>query len=273
MKHDPVPQGSEAKRFPVTDFGPLEQYDRTHRLEAKRSGVQRAALKAKDWWEERIARASPHGDPPIYDPHEFSWVAGVEAEWRTIRKEVDAILPRRADMPSFHEIMKEVSTITTDDQWKTFFLFAPGMDASANQAKCPETTRILSKIPGMTTAMFSILSPHKHIPAHRGPYAGVLRYHLGLLVPEPKELCRIRIGNEVVNWEEGKSIVFDDTYNHEVWNDTDGVRVVLFVDFIRPLRGPLNPINKAMVSLGGLAPFLRKARAKQKEWEKRFYKK
>lgn len=271
MKHDPAP--SRAQPYPAPEFGPLTQYDRTHRLNPPRNGFQRAALKAKDWWEARIAAASPHGDPPIYDSSEFPWVAEVEKEWRTIRREVDAILDRRAEMPSFHEILSQVSTITTDDQWKTFFLFAPGMDASANRAKCPETTRIVRRIPGMTTAMFSILSPHKHIPAHRGPYAGVLRYHLGLLVPEPKELCRIRIGNQVVNWEEGKSIVFDDTYNHEVWNDTDGVRVVLFVDFIRPLRGPLNAVNKAMVSLGGLAPFLRKARTKQKEWEKRFYRK
>lgn len=248
-------------------------YGRTLRLKPPRNALQGYARKVQDWWEARIAAASLHGDPAIYDGRDFPWVADLERNWRLIRAEVDAIIERRAEMPSFHEILSEVSTITTDDQWKTFFLFAPGMDCAGNRARCPETTRLVQQIPGMTTAMFSILSPHKHIPAHRGPYAGVLRYHLGLVVPEPKERCRIRIGSQIRHWEEGRSIVFDDTYNHEVWNDTDGVRVVLFVDFIRPLRLPIGAVNRAMIAAGGLAPFLRAARARQKAWEKRFYRK
>ena len=96
----------------------------------------------------------------------------------------------------------------------------------------------MREIPGMTTAMFSILSPRKHILDHRGPYKGVLRYHLGLIVPEDAERCRIRVGEDVRHWEEGKSMIFDDTFNHEVWNDTDETRVVLFVDVLRPLPFP-----------------------------------
>ena len=92
----------------------------------------------------------------------------------------------------------------------------------------------------MTTAMFSILAPRKRIPPHDGPYKGVLRYHLGpAWCPEPARSCgdhawaaSSRTGSE------GGSLVFDDTYAHEAWNDTDGTRVVLFVDVIRELRGP-----------------------------------
>jgi len=84
----------------------------------------------------------------------------------------------------------------------------------------------------MKTAFFSILSPDKHIPAHKGPFNGVLRYHLELIIPEPKEKCRIRVHDQFNEWDEGKSLIFDDTYEHEVCNDTDGFRVVLFVDFI-----------------------------------------
>ena len=103
---------------------------------------------------------------------------------------------------------------------------------------CPRTAALMREIPGMTTAMFSILSPRKHILDHRGPYKGVLRYHLGLIVPRDAEACRIRVGEDIRHWEEGKSMIFDDTFNHEVWNDTDETRVVLFVDVLRPLPVP-----------------------------------
>ncbi|MDP1592511.1 MAG: aspartyl/asparaginyl beta-hydroxylase domain-containing protein, partial [Prosthecobacter sp.] len=68
-----------------------------------------------------------------------------------------------------------------------------------------------------------------------------------------------------------KAVIFDDTYNHEVWNDTDGYRVVLFVDFARPLRFPLNLLNHWIMNLASLAPFLREAKGKQKASEKKFW--
>jgi len=80
--------------------------------------------------------------------------------------------------------------------------------------------------------MFSILAPGKHIPDHCGPYKGVIRYHLGLKVPRDARQCRIRVGDEYATWAEGTSELFDDTYEHEVWNDTDEERVVLFCDVV-----------------------------------------
>ncbi|NIP29217.1 MAG: aspartyl/asparaginyl beta-hydroxylase domain-containing protein, partial [Candidatus Dadabacteria bacterium] len=71
-----------------------------------------------------------------------------------------------------------VDAITTDNNWKTYFLAGYGIESKENCKRCPETARILKKIPGMKTAFFSILSPKKHIPAHKGPFNGVLRYHL-----------------------------------------------------------------------------------------------
>ena len=122
----------------------------------------------------------------------------------------------------------------------------------------------------MTTAMFSILSPRKHILDHRGPYKGVLRYHLGLIVPRDAEACRIRVGEDVRHWEEGKSMIFDDTFNHEVWNDTDETRVVLFVDVLRPLPFPESAINRLIVKAIGLSPFVLDAKRNQEAWERRF---
>jgi beta-hydroxylase len=121
----------------------------------------------------------------------------------------------------------------------------------------------------MKTAFFSILSPGKHIPAHRGPYKGVIRVHLGLKVPGPKEQCRIRVGNDYRHWEEGEVMLFDDTHDHEVWNDTDGERVVLFLDVVRPLAPPLDRINGTVISLIGKSPFVQNAKKNQEQWERK----
>jgi aspartyl/asparaginyl beta-hydroxylase (cupin superfamily) len=249
----------------------IDLRDRTLRVRPPRGPVERTVAAIQDWIEQRVAEVSVHPDLPVYDPAWFPWVAEIEAEWRLIRAELDQVMPYRDQLPSFHAVLKEVSAITTDDQWKTFFLAGIGMDCRENAKRCPETMRLLKKIPGMRTAFFSILSPHKHIPAHRGAFNGILRFHLGLIVPEPRERVRIRIANDIWHWSEGKSLVFDDSYNHEVWNDTDGHRAVLFVDFARPLRPPYHRLNDAFLDMAVVAPFLREAGTKQKRWEKSFY--
>jgi beta-hydroxylase len=246
-------------------------HSRAHTLGPPRSRLRRFALRMQEHLEAAVVRVSQLPDTAIYDPRDFPWVARLEGEWRKIRAELDQVMVFRDRMPSFHEILKEVSNISADDTWKTFFLIGIGMDCTENAARCPQTVQLLRQVPGVTTAFFSILSPGKHVPAHRGAYNGVLRLHLGLLVPEPSERCRIRVGNEFRSWQEGKGLIFDDSFNHEVWNDTDGWRVVLFVDFARPLRQPWNWLNRRFLGLGPMAPFLREAGVKQKRWARSFY--
>ena len=246
---------------------------RKHTLTLPKSFWGRVGLALQDSLESFIARVSMNGDPHVYQSKTFPWVSELEADWRKIRAELDAVMVYRDQMPSFQDILKEVATIQTDNDWKTFFLAGIGMDCSENARRCPETMRLLGRIPGMKTAFFSILSPRKHIPAHRGAYNGVLRFHLGLLVPEPREQVRIRIANDICHWTEGKALIFDDTYNHEVWNDTEGYRVVLFVDFTRPLRQPWHWFNERLLNIGALAPFLREPGRKQTAWQKKFYRK
>jgi ornithine lipid ester-linked acyl 2-hydroxylase len=246
---------------------------RRHTLNPHRTLFDRAGIAAQTGLEWSIARVSRHGDPHIYDTRLFPWAATVESQWRLIRDELDAVMTFRDQMPSFQDILKEVSPIQSDNNWKTFFLAGIGMDCAENCQRCPETARLLVEIPGMTTAFFSILSPGKHIPAHRGAWNGILRFHLGLMVPEPRERVRIRIGNDFYSWREGEALIFDDTFNHEVWNDTDGYRVVLFVDFARPLYPPFHWLNQRLVNFSALAPFLREAGEKQKRWQDAFWKK
>ena len=217
-----------------------------------------------------IGRRSLVGDATFFPNERFPWIERIEANQDTIRGELEGVLAHREALPNFQDISKDQIEITDDDNWKTYFLYGYGFAAKLGVQTCPKTAALMREIPGMTTAMFSILSPRKHILDHRGPYKGVLRYHLGLIIPREAEACRIRVGDEIRHWEQGKSMVFDDTFNHEVWNDTDETRVVLFVDVLRPLPFPESTINRLIVKAIGLSPFIRDAKRNQEAWERRY---
>ncbi len=217
-----------------------------------------------------IGRRSLVGDETFFENARFPWIEHIEANWGVIGEELEAVLEDQAALPNFQDISKDQIEITDDDRWKTFFLYGYGFEAKLGVEMCPRTAALMREIPGMTTAMFSILSPRKHILAHRGPYKGVLRYHLGLVVPADAEACRIRVGEDVRHWEQGESMIFDDTFNHEVWNDTDETRVVLFVDVLRPLPAPWAAINRAIVKAIGYSPFVLDAKRNQEAWERRY---
>jgi aspartyl/asparaginyl beta-hydroxylase (cupin superfamily) len=196
----------------------------------------------------------PTAKVTFFNPESYPWVANVESEWKTIRKELDAVMVRRSEIPNFQDLSEKQTSLTEGDQWKTFFLYGYGLKAEENCARCPETERIVKSIPDMKSAMFSILAPKKHIPEHRGMWKGMLRYHLGLIIPGAPGSCRIRVGQEVRSWEEGKSLVFDDSHMHEAWNDSDSYRVVLFVDVLRPLVFPLSLVNRSVVWITARTP-------------------
>ena len=220
--------------------------------------------------ERYVLRSSLVPTTPFLDPALLPWTAAVERHWPEIRAELDEVLRYRDELPNFQEISVDQATITDDDRWKTFFFFGFGFKSEANCARCPRTTAALELIPGMTTAFFSILSPGKHIEAHRGPYRGVMRYHLGLRVPEPADAAGISVGGQVAHWAEGASLLFDDGYEHYAWNDTDGIRAVLFVDVVRPLRRPAADVNRAVLRAVSVSPFVRDAKRRHTAWEERF---
>jgi ornithine lipid ester-linked acyl 2-hydroxylase len=210
----------------------------------------------KEFVEKKIAESGPDGARTFFEAADFPWVAAIEAEWTKIRAELDALLLNRSQIPNFQEVSPDQARLTQGDDWKTFFLYIYGHKNKENCRKCPETVRLLQQIPGMKSAMFSILAPRKHIPGHRGPYKGVLRYHLGLIVPKPKTLCKIKVGADFGYWEEGRSLIFDDSRWHMVWNNSNFQRVVLFVDFVRPLPFPLSLINRFTIWSLGRTPFI-----------------
>ena len=216
-----------------------------------------------------LIRHSLVGVTPFLPPSAFAWVETLEANWEVIRAELDQVLKTPERIPNFQDISPDQANITRDDKWKSYFLYGYGYKMTDNCDQCPETTRIIESIPGMFTAFYSVLAPGKHIPRHRGPYRGLLRCHLALVVPRPREACWIEVGEETITWEEGRCIVFDDTYKHRVENNTEGVRVVLFLDVLRPLKFPASFVNRIMLQLIRLSPFIQDARRNQVAWEKR----
>jgi aspartyl/asparaginyl beta-hydroxylase (cupin superfamily) len=170
----------------------------------------------------------------------------LDRNYAVIREELDALLHRGDQLPRYHDLAKSETyisgTVDADKDWKVFMLSSVAGMPEANQQKCPRTTALLAPIPNVYQAFFSILDPGKSIPAHSGTYLGYLRYHLGLVVPKNNPPS-MRVKDQVHTWEEGRSILFDDSWNHEVYNRSDGLRVVLIVDFLRPLPLPLHRVN------------------------------
>jgi len=221
-------------------------------------------------FERGILRSSLVPTTPFLDPALLPWTAELEAHWRDVREELDAVMAHHDALPNFQDISTDQATITDDDRWKTFFLWGFGFKSEANCARCPRTAELLERVPGLTTAFFSILSAGKHIDAHRGPYRGLLRYHLGLRVPEPAAAAGISVGGQVAHWEEGASLLFDDGYEHFAWNDTVGFRVVLFMDVERPLRRPAAALNRAVIRTVAHSPFVTDAKRRERAWERSF---
>lgn len=211
------------------------------------------------------------GNPCVYDAAAFPWTREVERQWRTIRRELDSLLARRHELPNVQDLAVDAAAIAPPSGWKVFVLLAYGIRSQANIGLCPETWRIVRRIPGLKTAMFSVFEPGIRLPPHRGPYNGVLRLHLALLVPEPRAKQGIRIGSELRTWQEGRLLIFDDAYEHEAWNETDHPRVVLFVDFVKPLRFPASVLNWALLMLAHFTPYLREGNENLRRWERQFH--
>ena len=216
-----------------------------------------------------IASQSLIGDTPVFDKSVFPWTADFEADWKKVRAELEQVLRSRDELPSFHELSPDQYRISSGDNWKTFVFYVFGERFDPNCTRCPETARLLDRTPHIRNAWFSILAPHYRIPPHKGPTNGIIRIHLGLIVPRDSEHCRIRVDKEVFGWEEGKCVVFDDYFEHEVWNDTDEQRVVLFFDVDRPLRPLGRLLNKMLLAGIRRSPYVRDARRNMLAWEKR----
>ena len=214
-----------------------------------------------------VARSSRVGDRPVYDSALFPWVAELEARWPEIRLELEKILVRRDAIPPLASISPDHRRIAPPAKWKSFFLQGYGYRVEENIRRCPKTAAAIAAIPGLNSAFFSILDPGTHIPRHRGVTKAILTAHLGLIVPARRESCRMSLDDRILHWEEGRTLVFDDTFHHEVWNDSDQLRAVLLIQFRRPV-GLLGRLVGGLFLFGiRRSRFVQDARAQMGQWE------
>ena len=240
------------------------------------SKMKRAAIIGFGTWFVRsissfLANQSLIGDPEFFDNDVFAdETTLLEKNTDVIRKELVEVLRTREYIPAFQQVSPDQVEIAKGDNWKTFILFGFGFPAEKNCERCPETVKVLEQIPNLKNAWFSILKPGYHIPPHRGVTKGLVRIHLGLIIPDEKEKCRIRVGSQIRHWETGKCMVFDDTFDHEVWNETDQERTVLFIDVVRPLKTPGRLLNNFFLWAIRKSAYVQDGRKNTADWEEKF---
>jgi aspartyl/asparaginyl beta-hydroxylase (cupin superfamily) len=178
----------------------------------------------------------------FFDRADFPWMDAVEAATDGIRDEFIALLHAEEGFTPYIAYPPDVphnqfAELNNSPRWSAFHLYKMGKLMEENAAKCPRTMAALRDVPqpdqpGRTpSAMFSLLKPHTRIPAHNGVTNVRLVAHLALIIPEG---CGFRVGNDTRQWVPGKAWVFDDTIEHEAWNDSDKLRVVLIFDVWHP---------------------------------------
>lgn len=217
--------------------------------------------------EEQAANPDPRQQPtffwfpdlpaaPVFERAQFPWIAGLEAASGAIRAELDSLLvddlgrERVFDSAALESL--NLRGTRGAPAWNGYYFYRHGERREGNCRRCPATAQALdalplSRVPGHgPEVLFSVFAPGTHLLPHRGVTNTRLVAHLPLIVPEE---CALRVAGLEHAWREGEVVVFDDTYEHEAWNRSAGIRVVLIFDVWNP---HLTEVERA--ALAGLVP-------------------
>lgn len=184
---------------------------------------------------------------PVLTEEDYPELAILERNLQAIQEEFLQV-SKKAGLRNVSDFYKVETAIGQDENWKGFPLMIFNYKFDENVAKCPDTFAVISELPGCTSAMFSVLHPGKHILPHKGLYKGVTRCLFTIFAPE-NGLSWIKVNGRKLAFETGKCILFDETFEHEVLNESDKMRVVLYLDIYRKLPFPLNLLNKLIFTL------------------------
>lgn len=174
-----------------------------------------------------IAASSLVPNAPVLDVRDFDWTAGLRREWRAIRDEALAVTAPAGESR-----------------------IVPLLRGGETAKRCSRAAAALAEVPGLHDAAFALLAPGAHVAMRRGATKGLLTCHLGLAVPRDGG-ARMRVRDRIVRWAEGETLIFDDSYPHELWNDADAARIVLRLRFARPLRQPGRAVAEGVLRLLG----------------------
>jgi beta-hydroxylase len=185
---------------------------------------------------------------PMQDVQRFPDLKPLRDNWQVIRDEASALygqgMIRAADGTNdlgFNSFFRK--------GWTRFYLkwYSDYLPSALQQ--CPQTVDLLRRTPSVKAAMFAVLAPGSELGPHRDPFAGSLRYHLGLVTPNSDD-CRIFVDGQMYSWRDGQDVMFDETYIHWAENKTDQYRIILFADIERPLKGPISrAVNRAFARI------------------------
>ncbi len=177
----------------------------------------------------------------FYEREEFPWLADLESATADMRAELAQVLAEDRGLTPYinfpYAALNQWAELNRSPRWSAFHFHQGGKRFDENCARCPRTVEAVDRIPqprieGMLpNTMYSVLKPGTRIPPHTGPNNVRLVVHLPLVVPQG---CGFRVGNQTRQWREGQAWVFDDTIEHEAWNESDEVRVVLICDTWNP---------------------------------------
>jgi aspartyl/asparaginyl beta-hydroxylase (cupin superfamily) len=180
----------------------------------------------------------------FFERRDFPWLAQVEAATDNIREELVRLLQDSLDdfTPYLTHTpetpLNQWQELNQSRRWSALFLYKDGQRYESNIARCPITVAALENVPAVRienrgpTSMFSRLEPRTRLPPHTGSTNTRLTVHIPLIVPPH---CGFRVGSQVREWQPGTALIFDDTIEHEAWNDSDEPRVILIFDIWNPL--------------------------------------
>ncbi|PCK08863.1 MAG: lipid A hydroxylase LpxO [Alteromonadaceae bacterium] len=171
---------------------------------------------------------------PYIDVNTFPELKVLQDNWKTIRDEAKN-LHKDSHIKASDERDDLAFNSFFRTGWKRFYLSWYGADLKSAKQLCPQTLALLKGIPNIKAAMFAMLPPGARLVKHRDPFAGSLRYHLGLITPNSND-CYINVDGEKYAWRDGEPVMFDETYIHYAENKSDQNRIVLFLDVKRPVK-------------------------------------
>ena len=217
-----------------------------------------------------IARSSLIPNDPVLNSKEFDWTEPFKNHWREIQQEGLAVFEHRDAIPPLREISPDHRRLMKNDSWRSFFLIGYGHHKAGNLARAPRTAELIKAVPGLNSAFFSILAPGAVIVPHRGVTKAFVTGHLGLSVPRDREKCWMQVDDQRLHWDEGEWIIFDDTYEHEVRNDTNETRIVLLCQVERPLAVPGKWIAAGTLRYVRRSQFVTDAKNNLSDWEEAY---